>query len=67
MNLTKSYRLVWNDSKTILSVGKYDSKSVTGCKNGFEAATKSTVVNKIVSLGLKFANDEQKSEWEKVK
>jgi len=66
MNLTKKYRLTWNDNGIILSVGKYNSKSVTGCKNGFEAATKSTVVNKIVSLGLKFANDEQKSEWENV-
>jgi len=67
MNLTKSYRLVWNDNGIILSVGKYDSKSATGCKNGFEAASKSTVSNKIKSLGLKFANDEQKSEWDKVK
>jgi len=66
MNLIKSYRLVWNDNGIILSVGKYDTKSVTGCKNGFEAATKSTVSNKIKSLGLRFANDEQKSDWDKV-
>jgi len=67
MNLTKSYRLAWDDNGIILSVGKYDKGSVTGCKNGFEAATKSTISNKIKSLGLKFANDEQKTEWDKVK
>ncbi len=52
MNLTKNYRLVWSDTKEVLSLGAFESGSTTGCKNGFESNTKADVDAEIKSQGI---------------
>lgn len=63
MELTKEYRVVYNESEAVL-IGKF-SNSKTGCVTGFEADTKAEI-DTYVSENELILTDEQKEEWEKV-
>lgn len=65
MQLTKIYRIAWQDDLTVTLLGKFDAKSVTGTKNGYGADTKEEIDAKIKELGLKLTDD-QKNEWEQI-
>lgn len=58
MNLTKKYRVAIKDN-IVLSIGKYDDKSVTGCIDGFECDNKDELLEGLEGLVL---TDEQKEE-----
>ena len=63
MELTKEYRIAYNESKVIL-IGKF-TNSKTGCTTGFEADTKAEI-NTYISENELVLTDELQKMWDEV-
>lgn len=62
IQLTKKYRVVWDENKNITYIGSFDNNSVTGCTNGYDSEIKSDIDDYISQNGL-ILDKEKLKEW----